>query len=130
VRSNQRPERTDRGRPLSRDPFGRKSDVMGKERLACILQPTTSDSLPDGATLVQQHEIFDEWTRIRNTWLLIRQGRVKHFTFHHTIYSGQELRDRLEQVGFVDVALYGNLDGDEYGPNAQRLIAVAHKPEA
>jgi hypothetical protein len=55
-----------------------------------------------------------------------RQGE----TFHHTIYSGQELWDRLEQVGFVDVALYGNLDGDEYGPNAQRLIAVAHKPEA
>jgi SAM-dependent methyltransferase len=104
-------------------------DVMGKERLAKILQPTTSDVLPNGTKLVQRHEIFDNWTRIRNEWILIRKGRSKSFQFHHTIYSGQELRDRLEQVGFTDVKLYGNLDGDEYGPAAQRLIAVSHRPK-
>jgi len=102
-------------------------DVMGKERLAKILQPTTSDILPSGTKLIQRHEIFDEWTRIQNEWILIRNGRAKSFKFHHTIYSGQELRDRMTQVGFKDVRLYGNLDGDEYGPNALRLIAVARK---
>lgn len=104
-------------------------DVLGKEALARILQPTTSDRLPDGTTLIQRHEVFDEWTRIRNEWLLIRKDTVKRFTFHHTVYSGQELRDRLEQVGFTDVILYGNLDGDGYGPKAQRLIAIGRKPE-
>jgi len=102
-------------------------DVMGKERLANFLQPTTSDLLPDGTKLIERHEIFDDWTRIRNEWILIRKGKATSFKFHHTIYSGQELRDRMEQVGFTDVKLYGNLDGDEYGPNAQRLIAVGHK---
>jgi len=105
-------------------------DVMGKERLARSFQSTTSDRLPDGTTLVQRHEIFDDWTRVRNEWLLIRKDRVKRFTFHHTVYSGQELRDRMEQVGFVGVTLYGNLNGDEYGPNAQRLIAVGRKQDA
>jgi len=104
-------------------------DVMGKERLAKILQPTTSQVLPDGTMLVQRHEVFDDWTRIRNEWILLRRGRTKSFKFHHTVYSGQEMRDRLEQVGFDDVRLYGNLDGDEYGPDAQRLIAVARKPK-
>ena len=33
---------------------------LGEERLAKILQPTTSDRLPDGTTLVQRHEIFDD----------------------------------------------------------------------
>lgn len=51
----------------------------------------------------------------------------KVYKFHHTIYSGQELIDRMQQVGFADVELYGSLDGDEYGPNARRLIAVGHK---
>ena len=102
-------------------------DVMGKERLAKVLQPTTSDILPNGTKLIQRHEVFDEWTRIRNEWILIRKGRAKSFKFHHTIYSGQELRDRMTQVGFTDVRLYGDLDGDEYGPNAHRLIAVARK---
>ena len=105
-------------------------EVMGKERLAKILQPTTSDVLPDGTMLVQRHEIFDDWTRIRNEWILIRKGRTKTFKFHHTVYSGQEIRDRLGQVGFTDVRLYGNLDGDEYGPDAHRLIAVARRPES
>lgn len=103
-------------------------DVMSKERLAKILQPITGDVLPDGSMLVQRHEIFDSWTRIRNEWTLIRRGRAKTFKFHHTVYSGQELQDRLEQAGFTGVELFGNLDGDPYGPNAQRLIAVARKP--
>ena len=105
-------------------------DVMGKERLARIFQGTSCGVLDDGTKLVQRHEIFDDWTRVRNEWILIRNGRAKTFKFHHTIYSGQELRDRLEGAGFHKVKLYGNLDGEEYGPDAQRLIAVAQKPGA
>jgi hypothetical protein len=85
--------------------------------------------LTDGSLLVQRHEIFDDWRRIRNEWLMIRGGSVKSFTFHHTIYSGQELRDRLEQVGFTGVTLCGSLNGDEYGRTAAWLVAVARKPE-
>lgn len=102
-------------------------DVMGKERLARIFQPTTSEKLPDGSLLVQRHEIFDDWTRVRNEWIVMKDGEVQSFKFHHTIYSGQELRDRLEGVGFREVKLFANLDGKEYGLDAQRLIAVGKK---
>jgi len=102
-------------------------DVAGKEWLARAFQPTTSSELPDGTLLVQRHQIFDAWTRIRNEWILIRGGESKSFEFHHTIYSGQELRDRLEQVGFGEVRIYGGLDGREYGPDCNRLVAVAWK---
>ena len=102
-------------------------EMMGKENLAKIYQPTTSDLLPDGTKLVQRHEVFDDWTRVRNEWILIRKGRAKTFKFHNTIYSGQELRGLMEVAGFTDIRLYGNLDGDEYGPDALRLIAVGHK---
>jgi SAM-dependent methyltransferase len=105
-------------------------DVMGKERLAKIFQPTKADVLPDGTKLVRRREIFDDWTRIRNEWILIRKGRAKSFQFHHTVYSGQELRDRLKLAGFTDIKLCGSLDGDEYGPNARRLIAIARKVAA
>jgi SAM-dependent methyltransferase len=103
-------------------------EVLGKERLAKILQPTISTVLPGGTLMVERHEIFDDWTRVRNEWLLIRGGRAKSFNFHHTIYSGQELRDRMERVGFVAVTLHGSLDGDAYGPNAERLVTIGHKP--
>jgi 2-polyprenyl-3-methyl-5-hydroxy-6-metoxy-1,4-benzoquinol methylase len=103
-------------------------EVLGKERLAKILQSTSSSALPDGSILVERREICDDWTRVRNEWVLIRKGKAKSFKFHTTIYSGLELRDRMERVGFVDVTLHGNLDGDEYGPNAERLVAIGHKP--
>jgi SAM-dependent methyltransferase len=103
-------------------------EVLGKERLAKILSPTTSTLLPDGSMLVERHEIFDDWTRVQNEWLLIRDGKVRSFKFHHTIYSGLELRDRMERAGFAGVTLYGNLDGDVYGPNAERLVALGRKP--
>jgi SAM-dependent methyltransferase len=103
-------------------------DVMGKERLARILVATASEALADGTRLIQRHEIFDDWTRIRNEWILIRKGRAKSFKFHITIYSGQELRDRMEQAGFRDVRLYGDIGGSAYGPKAERLIAVGRKP--
>jgi len=102
-------------------------EMAGKEPLARIFQPTTSEALPDGSRLVQRHEVFDDWTRVRNEWTLIRKGRAKSFRFHHTIYSGQELRDRLAGAGFSDVRLYGDLEGGEYGIDATRLVAVARK---
>lgn len=102
-------------------------DMVGKEILAKIFHPTTSEKLPDGALLVARHEIFDNWTRIRNEWILIKEGKARSFKFHHTIFSGQELMDRLQQVGFRKVMLFGDLEGSEYGLGAKRLVAVAWK---
>ena len=102
-------------------------DVMGKERLAKIFLKAVCDTLPDGTMLVQRHEIFDDWTRVRNEWIVIRDGKTKSFKFHHTVYSGEELRNLLLRAGFSSVKLYGDYDGSEYGVNCRRLVAVAAK---
>jgi SAM-dependent methyltransferase len=102
-------------------------DVMGKERLARIYDPCVIHALPDGRKLVNLHSIRDDWTRIRNEWILIRRGRAKTWTFDLTIYSGQELRDRMERAGFVDVNLHGSMSGEPYGLKSQRLIAVGRR---
>ncbi|MGH7771376.1 MAG: class I SAM-dependent methyltransferase [Candidatus Binatia bacterium] len=102
-------------------------EMFSKEWLARNLHRTISSELPDGSLRVQRHEVFDDWSRIRNEWILVKEGRTKVFKFHHTIYSGQELKDGLYQVGFKRVKLFGDLDGNEYGLNAQRLVATAWK---
>jgi len=103
-------------------------ELVGKEFLAGVFQPTTMDTLPDGSRLVQNHEIFDDWTRIRNEWVLVRKGRTRTFRFHHTIYSGQELKDRLHAAGFARIQLFGSLEGHSYGRDSERLVAVARRP--
>jgi SAM-dependent methyltransferase len=102
-------------------------EMAGKEILARIFQPTTSTSLPDGNLLVERHEVLDGWSRIRNEWTFIKGGKARTWRFHVTIFSGQELRDRLEQAGFTNVKLFGSFEGDDYGLNAQKLIAVGRR---
>lgn len=103
-------------------------DVMGKERLARIFKPTMADVLDDGTMVIQRPEIYDDWTRVRNDWIIIKGRQANTFKFHHTVYSGQELKDRMEQVGFESVKLYGSFDGSPYDSNAQRLIITGRKP--
>jgi SAM-dependent methyltransferase len=102
-------------------------DLLGKERLARILLETNSEVLSDGSMLVQRRRIIDDWTRVETDWVLIGKGQVKRFRNHLTVYSGRELRDRMESVGFDEVRLYGNLAGDPYGPDASRLVVVARR---
>lgn len=104
-------------------------DIMGKEILAKAFQRSSAQTLPDGSIVVEQRTILDDWTRVLSEWTVIRKGRSRTFTLQLNIYSGQELRQEMERAGLVDVKLYGNLDGDPYGPDATRLIAVGRKPK-
>ena len=102
-------------------------EMMGKERLAKIFQSPITTVLSHGATWIDRHEIVEDWTRVRNEWTVIRNGKTKRFNFTLNICSGLELRERMEGVGFVDVKLYGSLDGIEYDSDAERLVAVGRK---
>lgn len=103
-------------------------DVMGKERAARSLQNALCNTLEDGTVVVQRPEVRADWTRIRNEWILIKDGHARSFTFEHTIYSGKELKDLLLQAGFAAVNLYGDLEGRPYGLEATRLVGLARKP--
>lgn len=102
-------------------------DLVGKEIAAARLAPTTSVELPDGALLIERHEVIEDWSRMRNQWIVVRGDKARSFEFKHRLYSGQELKTLLQQAGFAEVALYGDLDGNEYGASASRLIALARK---
>ncbi len=102
-------------------------DVVGKERLARSFQPTSSRKYADGSVVIDRREVLDDWTRIRMEWTIIRGNDVRVYTVHHTVYSGQELKDRFTAAGFADVKLYGSIDGAPYGLEADRLIVVGRK---
>lgn len=103
-------------------------DVIGKEYLARVFQPVVETVLGDGTVFLQRHEVYDDWSRIRNQWLLLRGDEiVRTFRFHHTVYSAQELKDCLGEAGFARVEVFGHLDGRPYDHIAQRLVAVARK---
>lgn len=104
-------------------------ELAGKEILARIFLSTSCESLSNGAMLFERREVFDDWTRIRNDWTIVHRGRAKTLKFHHTIYSGHELRGLMENAGFERVKLYGSLQGLPYDNRAQRLVVIGRKPD-
>ena len=102
-------------------------EMAGKECLASVFAPTGSQELPDGRVLVERRQVVKDWSRIKNEWIVIEGDTATTFHFEVTIYSGQELKDRLYEAGFNEVALFGGYDRSEYDLNARRLVAVARK---
>jgi Methylase involved in ubiquinone/menaquinone biosynthesis len=102
-------------------------DIFGKEPLARKYQSTISTDCGDGLLLIQRNEICEDWTRCRNEWILVKDGTAKTFNFQTRLYSGQEMKDILHKAGFEEVNLFGDMDGNKYGVDADRLIAVGRK---
>jgi len=102
-------------------------DIFGKEPLARKYQATISTECGDGLLLIQRPEICEDWTRCRNEWILVKDGTAKTFNFQTRLYSGQEMKDILHRAGFEEVNVFGDLDGNKYGVDADRLIAVGRK---
>lgn len=103
-------------------------DVVGKELLASSFDSVRSRKHADGSVVIDRREVLDDWTRVRMEWTIIKGDAVRVFTIDHTVYSGQELKDRLETAGFDDIKLYGSIEGAPYDREADRLIAVGRKP--
>jgi SAM-dependent methyltransferase len=97
----------------------------------------------DGALLLEERKMTQDWSWIENRWIVIKGARkamgqsagrdrprlsAQEFRFGLRIYSARELRTLLESVGFERVRCYGSLRGTPYDHTAERLVVVARKP--
>jgi SAM-dependent methyltransferase len=105
-------------------------DHLGKEVLAARFQPTHSEALSDGTLLIQRVSVIDDWSRIDGEWTVLAGDCATRFYNRHWLYSAHEIRNLLTKVGFEEISFYGSLDQSSYGPDADRLVAVARKPAA
>ena len=103
-------------------------DVIGKEVVARIYQPSRVQEGPDGALLVMRGKVVDDWSRIENEWFVVRDGTVRSYRFAHWLYSAAELRGMFKEAGFARIDVFGGLDGSSYGAEASRLIVRAYNP--
>lgn len=101
-------------------------DMVGKEVLARNFNPTASREVPEGV-VVQRRRVVDDWDRMENEWILLRDGTARTFRFDHWIYSGREIKRMFTDAGFAHVAVFGNYLGAPYGPEASRLVVVGRK---
>ena len=100
-------------------------DVLGKELLGRRGDRVTD--LADGSTCIQRIQVTHDWTTLDSEFILLRGNSALRYRFTHRLYSGVELRQAMEAVGF-EVSLFGDFAGSPYGYDARRLVAVGRKP--
>jgi len=103
-------------------------DMMGKENIARIFQPRDWRQTEDGTYVLEERQISEDWNWIDVTWTVIKGGKQRQVSCGHRIYSASELKRTLIDAGFIEVSVYGNLDGADYDLNAERLVVTALKP--
>ena len=102
-------------------------EMMGKEVLARIFQPTDWQELSDGTLFLQERRVSDDWSWIDNRWILVKDGQRRDFSVGHRLYDGMGLRTLLLEAGFESAHLHGGLGGEPYDTSARRLVVVAQK---
>ena len=102
-------------------------DVRGKEVHAMANVTSFSQKMPNGDFIFHRTEVNDDWTRAMSDWVYLQDSHAHKFKMEFNLYSGAELRQMLENTGFTNVRVYGDLKGCAYNQNAKRLVILALK---
>jgi ubiquinone/menaquinone biosynthesis C-methylase UbiE len=99
-------------------------ETMGKEVLARIFRPRDWRE-EGGVTVLEERQVIEHWSRVKNRWILLSDGKRSEHEFSHWLYSAAELCDMLRRCGFSGVEVYGDLRGSPYDHKAERLVVLA-----
>jgi SAM-dependent methyltransferase len=102
-------------------------DLHGTETIALLKTLTVWKEDPRGKVVIMHAQPLDDWQRMQNSWVLLDGERARRFEFTLNLYSGAGLTKMLETAGFVDIKLFGSLDGTPYDATATRLVAVGRR---
>ncbi|MFP4362886.1 MAG: class I SAM-dependent methyltransferase [Spirochaetia bacterium] len=101
-------------------------DTMGKEILAKVFTQNEWYK-DDDAYVLAEYTILENWTKLENHWIIVKEDSKYEVRFSHFLYSAQEITGMLKAAGFSAVEIYGSLDRIPYDDKAKRLIAIGRK---
>ncbi len=101
-------------------------ETHGKETLARIFQERDWNE-DDGVIRLYERKVSRNWSWMWNRWILLKGNERTEHEISHRLYAATELIALLTDCGFSQADAFGNLDGDPYDHQAQRLIVVGHK---
>lgn len=83
----------------------------------------------EGNLICLGFEIIEEFSRLVNRWMIVSpDGTRQDYKFSHKIYSAVEIRLILSAAGFIDIEVFGSMEGDVYDHKVKRLIVSAKRP--
>lgn len=81
----------------------------------------------DGIYNLEKGRPKDNWKKVERTWIKLEDGDTIEYTWEQRLYAASELEQILKEVGFSNVDFYGNVEGDDFDDEADRLVVVAKR---
>ncbi len=102
-------------------------DTVGKETLARNIEPVHLSEHSNGDLRIERPLLIDNLQVFSNEWILVSGDEAFKRSYQHYVYTPIELTTMCMQAGFDSVQVYGNLNGEEYDLDSDRLVVVAEK---
>jgi len=82
----------------------------------------------NGLTVLTQFNVEGAWEGLNSKWTIIdKTGKRIEHTFVQRLYSAVELKEKLLDIGYDTVSIYGGFDQRPYDQNAVTMVLVAKK---
>ncbi len=103
--------------------------------LECVSRETAVQYYTDGEwferagmTVLTDFGVVGAWEGLRSKWILIdKDGKRLEHEFVQRLYSAPDLRDKLKEIGFSSVEVYGGFGLTPYDHSAKTMVLVAKK---
>ncbi|MGB2695267.1 MAG: class I SAM-dependent methyltransferase [Dehalococcoidia bacterium] len=103
-------------------------DTLNHDYLMRVFRQTDWDRRRDGGFALQRRRYTPLTSRIENDWYYFAaDGKRRHQSFSHRVYTARELAIMLEQAGLNVQRAWGNFDGSELTMESPRAILLAEK---
>ena len=102
-------------------------DYLSREHVIANLVEQDEQVLA-GRRVINERRLTDDGRRVTKRMRVIApSGETREYLESVRMYSEREMVDMLCRAGLCDVQTYGSLDGDAFGSDSKRLIAVCRK---
>lgn len=82
----------------------------------------------EGMYVLARYEVEEDWTLLKNRWILITEDSRCDYTFSQRLYSAKEVKELLLKAGFSEISVFGNLQKAPYDSKAETLVILAKQP--
>ncbi|MDR2807713.1 MAG: class I SAM-dependent methyltransferase [Spirochaetaceae bacterium] len=81
----------------------------------------------EGLTVLTEYKPINDWEQLWNRWILINEQTRFEKVFVQRLYAASELRSIFAEIGFSDIAVYGDWDASPYDNRARTMIVVGRR---
>jgi SAM-dependent methyltransferase len=98
-------------------------ETLGKEQTARNFKENEWYE-ENGVFVLARYAVTDDWSRLKNRWIIIDGDSRHDYTFSQRLYSAAEAKELFRLAGFSDAAVYGSLRGTPYDHEAESLVIL------